>query len=256
MRADDDEKKPRFDTRKRIALFVGLVLLTGLAFGIVSKLVEQTNTVHYSYPSITTIELDVDAGDIKLTSSAGTSVEIDAKSTHVLRDPSVKRTTGDGTLKINQDCSDFNIGPCNTKFTIAVPTGVSVKVDSVGKLDADGVRGDISVDDGNSVKGKDLYGKLDLKTGAGPIELDKLSSLDVKAVTEKGKVTLKFDVSPVRVDVESESGSAKVDVPSNSTKYKVDATTANGKSVVDVPNDQNSDRSIRVRTQSGDVEVS
>ncbi len=257
MRTDDEIKEPRFNTRKRVTMFVILVLSAGAAVSVLSKLVVQSEDAHYSYPATTKVELDVEAGDVKLSASTGNSVEVNARTKHVWRKAGTKSTFDSGTLKIRQKCPDLNIGPCSTDFSIAIPPGVDVSVKALRNVTATGLRGDLAIDGKSGyVKAKDVYGKLDIKTSSGGVRLEKVSSLDVSARTQSGEISSAFSVDPVRVDAETKSGSVNIDVPNDKEQYKVDASSAAGKLVVDTHNVDTAQRSIRVRSQSGNVTVS
>jgi hypothetical protein len=239
-----------------VAGVVALVVLVALCAW-VGSLLRSTDNKSLSFPGVTQLEIDVGSGDVELVASQTADVEVQAKSTYYFRAPSSTAASSGGALRLGQECGGLRIGRCSTHWRVAVPAGVTVgaKVRH-GSLSANGLQGSAGLRTSNgSLTVRKSYGSLTLDSTGGKITGSELSSLDVKAASDGGRVKLGFTSAPVNVDVRTDSGDVEVQVPKKSGAFAVVGESPQGKVTIDVQTDANSPRHITARSASGDVSV-
>ncbi|MBH1933377.1 DUF4097 family beta strand repeat protein [Streptomyces sp. AV19] len=160
------------------------------------------------------------------------------------------------TLRLRQECGGIS-KHCEAKHRIEVPPGVTVIVkDENGGVTSKGIKGDLRFTSDNGdldVRGAD--GRLTLTTENGDIRaVDAIDSRRVSARSDNGNVTVRPRRAPDRVDGESVNGDVTVTVPGETT-YRVDAKSVNGSVKVGVGRDDSAGRSVRARSDNGDVAV-
>jgi hypothetical protein len=124
------------------------------------------------------------------------------------------------TLSIGQNCPDSWDSSCTVNYTIAVPPGVTV----------------------------------DLETDSGNITADDVRVAQAQASSDSGDVQLSFASAPDSIWASSESGNVTVLVPSGGS-YALDSRAANGNSSVDILSNPTDRRSITVISDDGNIAV-
>ena len=129
-------------------------------------------------------------GRVSVTAADGDEVRVDRGLRGTpLADPGEDIEAGGGRLRIDAACSGavFSTG-CSIDYTIAVPAGVAVRVETVGgRVAADGVQGPVRV-----------------STASGPVELTGITG-EVRVETVSGRVAVTGVVGDV--DLETVHGS-------------------------------------------------
>jgi DUF4097 and DUF4098 domain-containing protein YvlB len=82
-----------------------------------------------------------------------------------------------------------------------------------------------------------------------------MSSQEVDASTNNGRVQLEFAESPGSVRAKSSNGAVVVFLPEDAPAYAVDASTSNGEVVTDVRTDPAAPNTIEAETSNGDITV-
>jgi hypothetical protein len=220
-------------------------------------------TTHASYPDVRRLVVDNSTGDIHLVRApAGSPVTITAHVTEGLRTPhrSATRTAG-GTLRLSASCADVPFGgaACDVGYTVAVPPGTGLSVDSSG--------GDVSVRDyvgrtplavSSSSGDVDVTGisvpALRLESSAGDIDGEGIRAGVVSGKSSAGDVVLGLASPARRLTAESSAGDVRLTVPD--VPYRVKASSSAG-DVRDggIRQDPHAARRIDASSSAGDVTI-
>ncbi len=156
---------------------------------------------------------------------------------------------------MKQDCQSLNIGRCDSTFELAVPANVAVNVTG-GNVNATSLRGDLTVKNKDAkFDGTELFGKADISTTSGSIEMKKISSLDYKAQTTSGKINLEAIAQPNNVAVRTATGVISVRLPERPAPYKIEASSGSGKLTLDLKNTPDAQRVVKAQSDSGNINI-
>lgn len=223
---------------------------------------QTTTTTWISRHAITGVEIDVAGGDLTVRPAGqGDAVSLRQTLTWTVNKPRVTETWQGDTLLISEDCAAPSlevVNPCGANLELAVPAAVSVqsRLDSgsmrirnmTGSVDARARSGDVELDDDS--------GTLTARADSGEIHGERLVSQQVDAQTLSGDVDLTFTSAPMTVSASVESGDVHVSVPRGTT-YRVSGQTASGdRNIEQGIEDDSSQRSIVLNSQSGDAALS
>jgi hypothetical protein len=246
-----------------VAGMTAVVTIAAVALPQVGWLMAQTTTTTWtSRHAITAVEIDVSGGDLTVRpAGAGDAVTLRQTLTWTVNKPQVTETWRGDTLVISEDCAAPSyevVNPCGADLELAVPAAVSVQstLDSgsvtikrmSGAVNARAQSGDIDLD-GDS-------GTISARADSGNIHADRLASQQVNAQTLSGDVDFTFSSNPVSVTASVESGGVSISVPRGAT-YRVSGQTSSGDRHIEQGiEDDSSQRSIVLNSQSGDVALS
>jgi putative adhesin len=220
-------------------------------------------TTHTSYPDVRRLVVDNSTGDVHLVRAPARSpVTVTAHVTEGLRTPhrSATRSAG-GTLRLSASCTDTPFGgaACDVGYTVAVPAGTGLTVDSSG--------GDVSVRDyagraplavSSSSGDVDLTGisvpVLRLESSAGDVNGGGIRARVVVAKSTAGDVELTLASPARRLAAESSAGDVRLTVPD--VPYRVKASSSAG-DVRDgaIRQDPHAARRIDASSSAGDVTI-
>ncbi|WP_224391296.1 DUF4097 family beta strand repeat-containing protein [Pseudonocardia sp. ICBG1293] len=186
---------------------------------------------------VTRVEIDSDAGPLRLVAGERASVEQDLRWTGDTR-PQVDQQLDGGVLRITARCPDGIMSRCQAGLVVTVPASSSAQVD----LRAGGVE----------VEG--LTGALDLRASAGAVTATGVGPGDVQANSGAGAVELTFAEAAADVSAESSAGGVEVRVPIGPA-YEVTAEATAGSTEVGVPDQPGADHRITARSSAGGVSV-
>lgn len=258
----------------RTGLAVGgatLVLIGGavLSWGGFDSAEARTNRL----PAVSAIELrDGVSGNVDIRYRAGATASIRQERDRWWGDWGDRQgntyRVDDGRLVL--DAGDCGWG-CDVSYRVTLPRKVPVTGDlGSGSLDVSGMRSvDVDVGSGSvdiaDVRGKvrahtgsgaielaDINGPVDVDTGSGQVEGERVASGEVVASTSSGSISLELS-DPRSVRADTGSGQIELTVPHH--PYSVTAETGSGSTDVDVTRDSGADRSLRLRTGSGGIDV-
>lgn len=248
----------RIDKDKaRLIAFVVAVLLAGIAWLVIAQMLQTERSISESFDGVDRITVSAASGSVELVPAPNNQVSVQRVDNYVLNKPSIEQRVDGSSLVLESDCGGLSLGTCASDYELSVPAGVSVEIETTsGDVEANNIRSDVrAVTGAGDVMAEQMYGRLDLQTRTGDVDLDQIASLEVKAVTDSGSVGLVTVSGPDRVEVTTESGDADVKLPENFGPYRVDATSANGVATVDLGSDPSAQRAVTVRSGSGEVLV-
>jgi hypothetical protein len=197
----------------RIVLWaaLGLLVLSGAAFGLSEGLHRDRHTRTLVTDRIARIVVRIDSGNVDVRAGLTGDVMIDRHDSYLLRRPAVHERFGNGTLVVETSCNGLaGILRCRSDLTIDAPPDVDVVV----RTDA----GDVDL--------RGLSGRADVRTGSGDIRTHRLEPVTMRAQTDAGNVSLDLFGQPVRTEARSDAGDVRVVVPYG--PYRIDARAGAG----------------------------
>lgn len=187
--------------------------------------------------SVGRVEVDSDAGDVRLVTGEASSVARELRWTGDAKPVVEQRVEGD-VLRVTARCPDADGERCQAGLTITVPAASSSRVDlGAGGIEVAGLTGD-----------------QDVRTGAGDVRGTGIGPGAVTARSDAGDVDLTLAKPAPDVAAESSAGDVDIRVPAGPV-YTVESETTAGDARVDVPDTPGADHRITARTTAGDVAV-
>ncbi|MDP2308206.1 MAG: DUF4097 family beta strand repeat-containing protein [Pseudomonadota bacterium] len=245
-------------SRPRASLALLAVCASGaLASGCLTYGRERgTESIQETGP-ITRIEVDLDAGNVTITSagpSEGAHGAVESRWSEGV--PEVLHYVQDGVLHILGRCDTFAL-TCRTDVTLEVGASVSVGVSTgQGAMAVSGVNGDVegATNDG-PIDLQDLGGVVFVETGNGDISGDGLTGTVIDARTASGTVELHLLNRPERLVARTEGGDVNLLVPAG--PYRIQAAAPSGDLVLGalLQDDATSASVIVARTQNGNIRM-
>jgi hypothetical protein len=197
---------------------------------------EQTTTYTFDQ-AITTLVVDGGAGNVTVTGSARTTTEVTEHLYYSRQVPGTTRTISGGTLTAGYSCP-IQV-TCLVSYDVAVPRAVAVKATTRA----------------GAIRINEVTGAVTASAGAGNIHAAGIASGSASFTTLAGTITASFTAPPTSVTATSHAGRVTIEVP-GSVSYDVTAQTYVGSATISVPRDDHSSRTIKARTDLGDVTVS
>jgi hypothetical protein len=200
----------------------------------------------------------VDNAEVRVSPSPDDDVHVQMSGFHWGREPRlIAGVDGDRTL-VDGGCRGGWFGICRITITVSLPADLPLVVEgNNGAISVEELTGPLTLGTNNgAITISDSAGRIEARTSNGRIEIEDSSSTQVGASTTNGRIDLNFDGAPITVDARTTNGAVTIAVPVDGYEYRVDTGTVNG-SVNDseVPNDNDSNRSIFVRTTNGGVTI-
>jgi hypothetical protein len=227
-------------TRRIVVLAaLGLLVLSGVAFGLSEILHRSTETRATLTAPVSRIVVNADVGDIDVRAGLTGDVTIAHHDAWLLDRPRIGVRYADGLLTIDTKCGGLkHLLRCRSDLRIDAPPEVDVTV-RAGAGDVD-LRG--------------LSGRADIQTASGDIRTHRLEPVTVRATTDGGDVSLDLFGQPARTEATTNGGNVRVTVPYGT--YRVDADTGAGNVKVDgVLRDDLAPQAIAALTEGGDITV-
>lgn len=206
---------------------------------------------------ISTVEIDSDAGSVRIEGTSSTTTVVQASLRRGLREPHHTETLVGDRLVLHSGCPTMMTSFCDVSYTVRVPANVALVVKSSGG----GVRltdvagpADVS-SSGGGIRAVRTSGPLRLRASGGGITGEGLSSANVDASSSGGGVRLGFTSAPSSVLVESSGGGVTVELPNTPDTYRLEATSSGGGVSTSVRTDPTSTRVVDVHSSGGGVTV-
>jgi len=212
------------------------VTCLGAGLGVVNVALDESKVNAYAMSgAIHEIVVKSDSGDIDLV-PAGGPVQVRETQHFVSRQPTLRRTLKGGVLTLDSTC-ETRVLRCYSDLRVTVPAGAKVTVDS---------------DSGNIRAQRISVRKAHVRTDSGNVVL-RLAGRQSLVWAHSDSGNVEATVASARaVDAVTDSGNVDVTVPRGD--YAVDADTDSGDVDVDgITRNDHSSRSIKARTDSGDV---
>lgn len=187
--------------------------------------------------TVSRVEIDSDAGALRLTAGEQASVQQDLRWTGDAR-PQVEHRLDGGVLRVTVRCPDDGDERCQAGLVVTVPAQASARAETAaGGIEVSG-----------------LTGEQDLHASAGSVTGTGLGPGAVSAESSAGGVDLSFAAAAPQVSAESSAGSVDIRLPAGPA-YDVTAETTAGSARVEVPDRPGAGHRVTARTSAGDVSV-
>jgi hypothetical protein len=225
----------------RIVLFaaLGLLLLSGVAFGATEALHRTQTTKAIIASPIHAIVVHSDAGDVDIRAGLTADVVLRHQDAWLVDRPDVSESLKDGVLEITTGCGHLKaVLRCRSDVRIDAPPEVDVTVETKS--------GDVDL--------RGLSGRADVQTDSGDIRTHRLEPVTMKAMTDAGNVSLDLFGEPARTEAKSDAGDVRVTVPYG--PYRVDASASGGNVKVEgLIRDDLAPQAIDALTDVGNVTI-
>ena len=232
-----------------------ILVLTIGGLGVANGLVRTSDTDSLVLDGpVRRVEIRVD-GRVSVQPGPADEATVSWRATFGLERPDVTTTLDDGLLTVRVRCGEGISLVCDTRVELAVPPDASLSVEGLG-VEVRDIDGDVDVDSGaGEVELTRLSGRIDASVGGGTLLGRDLTSDEVRASTGAGTVEIDFDRAPHLVEAVAGAGAVIIGLPPGDETYRVDAEAATAGRSVDVRTDPTSDRVIRAHAGAGAVEV-
>ncbi|HWH94667.1 MAG TPA: DUF4097 family beta strand repeat-containing protein [Baekduia sp.] len=218
---------------------LGLLVLSGVAFGLTEALHRTTDTRTVVANKVHKIVIHADAGDVDVRAGLTGDVVLRRHDAWLVDRPTVTERYADGVLEINTRCGDLKVVlRCRSDLRIDAPPEIDVTVRTRS--------GDVDL--------RGLSGRADVETDSGDIRTHRLEPVTVRAMTQAGDVSLDLFGQPARTEAESDAGDVDVTVPYG--QYRVDTSAKGGDAKVEgLIRDDLAPQAIVALTSVGDIVV-
>lgn len=159
----------------------------------------------------------------------------------------------DDELVLATDCGFLS--PCNVRYQVVVPRDLKVALGtSNGNVTASEFSTALAIRTENGdITVNDTSGALSLSSTSGHQSAAGLSSSNVRAQAENGRIELAFKDVPSNVAVTTDNGAVMLQLPDH--PYSVVSTTDNGSVKNALNTDEDGSHRIEVRTENGDIDL-
>jgi DUF4097 and DUF4098 domain-containing protein YvlB len=242
--------------------FFGAVLtLAVVAWGTVSvvDLIGHTTDVQpIAYGAqVRNIVIRTGSGSVTVRGSSRADISGQRTVEHSWQTPTVDEHVDGDTLTLTGHCQFGAVAWCSVSYTLDVPSGVHVDVDSgSGTVSMANLDGDVVAHTGaGTIDATELSGPLDLETGAGSVSATQLTSATLLAQSGAGSLHVQFVRPPTKVEAHSGAGSIDVEVPRDGTAYAVTGTTGHGSREIKVATAPGSNHVLQLESGAGSTSV-
>ncbi|MGW7271846.1 DUF4097 family beta strand repeat-containing protein [Streptomyces sp. NPDC054864] len=223
---------------KTLLLVATSVTLAGAALTACNGEVKTEKSQYQVDEKVTSLRIESYGGNVEVVDGGGSGISVTEEFEYTDEKPRAEHAVKSGELSLNAPgCENDDAGKCGVNYTVEVPLGTAVNVESGG--------GDITV--------RGLSGDTAAKTGGGTVRIKESAAKTIDASTGGGDVETSFTSAPDQVNAESGGGNVTVRLPDG--KYSVDARTDGGNRDVEVTNTPSSPHKVKAHTGGGNVNV-
>ncbi|MCW0213136.1 MAG: DUF4097 domain-containing protein [Pseudonocardia sp.] len=257
MTVTDSPRKPSPWLVGAAVLFVLAVVSVG-ASELVSEVFHGSETKDsVQVAEAPRLSVSAGPGDVTLVPSPDADVHVRTVTRFGVHKPVLTEESTAAGVALASECHGiWAASRCETDYTIAVPAGFTVVVESSsGDLDARDLTGPLSVDaSSGDIALAGLSGAITASTGSGNITGTGLRSTAVSSETNSGDVSLDLLAAPTRITASTGSGDIDLGVPADRA-YRVATSSGSGRERVTVPSDPAGTAAITATANSGDITV-
>lgn len=204
--------------RSAVLVASGAMLLLVGGLSAASLAFQRQESETFTAAAVREVVVEVESGHVTLLPGTGADVNVTTTRHWSFIEASTGHRVEDGVLTVTAECPWFAPG-CRVSEELVIPAGVAVRVE----------------------------------TAAGSIEAIDVEVASFDAETAAGNVDASFASAPSDISVTTSAGNVHVLVPADS--YEVHADAAAGNVDVGVAQSAASERSIRVETSAGNIDI-
>lgn len=214
---------------------------------------ETVESQSWTADGIASVRIDNESGEVHVRRATGSTIELTSRISRGLFDTEhTERIEGD-QLVLRTDCPEIVNHFCRVDMDLAVPDGIAVDIRT-----RHGETTVADIDAGVTIRGEHsraeltrLGGPLDLRMEHGSLSAVGLTSDDVIARSEHGRIDLAFAEAPTSLVVTNEFGNVDVTVPDDGTAYAISTSSDFGNVDNQLRVDPRSPSRIDVRVEFG-----
>ncbi|MFE3447817.1 DUF4097 family beta strand repeat-containing protein [Nonomuraea sp. NPDC059194] len=218
------------------ALAVSATALTGCGFMGFGKATEKKTESYEVTDKVIRLSVKSEFGAVVINERDRAGIKVTESMNWRNTQPKASHVVRGEVLELAFDCKK-GFEHCWVDYTIDVPKGVKVKVDTGA--------GDVTL--------RSLSDEVEVSTGAGDIDANGLTGKRLFAETGAGELKVKFASPPDSVEVETGAGDTRLWLPQG--PYDVTADTGVGSAEVKVTDDAGASRKVLVSSGAGEVQV-
>ncbi|MEU0391496.1 DUF4097 family beta strand repeat-containing protein [Streptomyces sp. NPDC006208] len=169
---------------------------------------------------VTSLRIKTNGGNVEVVAANSSGVSVTERFEYTDDKPRTEHSVRNGELSLNAPgCTEDDAGECSVNYTVAVPHGTILSVD----------------------------------TGGGNVRITESAPKKVSAHTGGGNLDASFTAAPDQIEAESEGGNIAVRLPEGT--YAVDARTDGGDREVGIASDPSSSHKVKAHTGGGNITV-
>jgi hypothetical protein len=218
-----------------IVLVAAILIMAGLWLATS----DRASTSYSVGSAVLGVEIIVVRGDVEILGGGLDEVQVvRAERSLYGHEPTERRTTADGVLRIESSCPSLVVGSCGADYRVTVPESVAVTVSAEhGDVRLAGYRGSAHV-----------------FADEGSITADAFCGFVLQATARGGSIAVSAICSPERLELRTDTGDVEAAVPPG--RYTVDADTNGGRVVVrGLERVEDAPWTIQALSSTGDVTV-
>jgi hypothetical protein len=249
-----------------------LIATAGVAWHHPPPLHDVIRSVTVPQP-VTSLIVQSYGGQVRVTAGPARRVQVTERIAYELKDgspPAITESVSGGRLSLGDPACQLS--NCYTDFTVTVPVGTTVTVDTEGgPADISGVAAATVDSGGGLVRITQVSGPLTVSTGGGPLTLNEVTG-PLRADTSGGMLTARgitsgtanistgggpaqvaFAALPETVSLDTGGGPAILRVPGG--PYALTATSDGGPELIGIATDPAAHPSIHISSGGGPLQV-
>lgn len=240
--ADYDVRSPASRT---LLTVIGTLLILGVLVGLVlgASLLKRETRVSTSVVDLdgsAQVVIDAGSADVTLVEGEEGLVKIRARITSGLRATDFALGRRGDEIKIASGCQTWLSPGCGVSATLEIPKGMPVVVKTTS--------GDVVADSLTE-------GVLTVASGTGDISVSDLEVDEFSAETGDGNIRASFSTQPFGFKATTGAGDIRATIPTGKRSYVVTAASKSGKVSNSLETDEGGAGLIRVRSDSGDIDL-
>lgn len=239
------------------ACFAIVALLWG-TFQVITMLAHEefTETESYRPEGVAVLDVHNSAGSVTIVGrDDAETIEVTADISDGLRPTGNAQEVVGDRLEIRGSCPLIGSDWCSIGYTITVPSDISVTASADdGRLVVSDLTNGAQLDNDNArVEARNIEGPLSISNDNGRVTATGIDSASVDVTNDNGDVTLSLLTPPQRLDANSDNGDVEVIFPETQDAYRLNITTDNGDIVNAIRTDPDSQRTVTIETDNGNV---
>jgi hypothetical protein len=249
-----------------------LIALTGVPWHQPPPLHDVTRSLTVPQP-VTSLIVQSYGGQVRVTAGPARRVQVTERIAYELKDggpPAITESVSGGRLSLGDPACQLS--SCYTAFTVTVPAGTTVTVDTGGgPADISGVAAATVDSGGGLARITQVSGPLTVSTGGGPLTLDEVTGplradtsggmLIARGITSGtanistggGPAQVVFAAPPETVSLDTDGGPAILRVPGG--PYALTATSDGGPELIGIATDPAAHPSIHISSGGGPLQI-
>ncbi|MEU0368827.1 DUF4097 family beta strand repeat-containing protein [Streptomyces sp. NPDC006283] len=208
------------NTTGRLLVITVSVALAGAALTACNSQTTVEESQYQVNEKVKSLRIKTDGGNVEVVAANSSGVSVTERFEYTDEKPRTEHSVRNGELSLNAlGCTESDTSECSVNYTVAVPRGVILSVE----------------------------------TGGGNVRIAESATKKVSAHTGGGSLDASFTAAPDQVEAESEGGNITVRLPEG--VYAVDARSDGGDREVGIASDPSSSHKVKAYTGGGNVTV-